>query len=670
MSRIKVSRNVFGLLFFIILSLFLSIETAAQCSGTYFKRSATTNVPLNGFIKNSADMTGDGIPDLVGYVGRFNPSNSGWEKLFISPANGTGSFGSPITINAPSGKNFQTFIVGNYDNDNLKDILIAATYPSARLIYRNNGNGTFTLIDLGELITGNFLFMLDINNDGKGDLVTDFGGLGADVRFHLGNGDGTFQAPVPLIMDRNIQPGDFNTDGKIDFIAGTTLLINQGNASFMPVSNAITLTNGEIIKDVRDFSGDGKPDIVTVTQNSPVIKVSLLTNLGNNSFQRADQMISPLPNSVTGDWLGNVYVGNFSGNSSPDILYSPNIADRYIVYTNDGAGTLSERTYFYNFNAEFVGDYDNDGKADALRVSEGNFYPDVPHKFFNEASLTVQKNVCNRFGQTRIVDFIRRGATDLSYWTPANGLWEYKNSSIVYWGAESFGDIPTPGDFNGDGSTDYAVYRNPTGDWWIRYGFNQSFSVHWGLPGDKPVASDYDGDGVSDLAVWRASEGNWYILFLGAQAYTVVHWGIDTDKPVPEDYDGDGKTDIAVYRPSTGTWYILNSSNLNLVTLQFGISSDKPVPADYDGDGKADIAVYRPADAYLHILRSANFAYAAFPFGASGDILQPGDYDGDFVFDFGTYRPSDQKWRTTNSAIEFTFGANNIIPTSSVLKIE
>ena len=75
-------------------------------------------------------------------------------------------------------------------------------------------------------------------------------------------------------------------------------------------------------------------------------------------------------------------------------------------------------------------------------------------------------------------------------------------------------------------------------------------TVQWGMPGDIPVPGDYNGDGTTDVAVYRPSTGTWYVQDQGA-----VAWGHPGDIPVPGDYNGDGTTDIAVYRPSTGTWY-------------------------------------------------------------------------------------------------------------------
>jgi hypothetical protein len=124
---------------------------------------------------------------------------------------------------------------------------------------------------------------------------------------------------------------------------------------------------------------------------------------------------------------------------------------------------------------------------------------------------------------------------------------------------------------------------------------------------DLPVPGDYDGDGKADVAVYRS--GDWWILLPGSvNGYMMVSWGGPGDVPVPADYDGDGKTDVAVYRPSTGTWYVLLSSSGNTsatVTQWGGNIGDVPVPADYDGDRKADVAIYRQSNGTWFLLKSA-----------------------------------------------------------------
>src|SRR5207302_2617628 len=66
--------------------------------------------------------------------------------------------------------------------------------------------------------------------------------------------------------------------------------------------------------------------------------------------------------------------------------------------------------------------------------------------------------------------------------------------------------------------------------------------------GDVPVPGDYDGTGHLELAVYRPTTAQWFIL--GPRGGRAVSFGApNLDMPVPGDYDGDGKTDMAVYRP-------------------------------------------------------------------------------------------------------------------------
>ena len=74
------------------------------------------------------------------------------------------------------------------------------------------------------------------------------------------------------------------------------------------------------------------------------------------------------------------------------------------------------------------------------------------------------------------------------------------------------------------------MFRPSTGTWYVRYSsttFTTGASTAFGASGDTPVAADYDGDGRSDLAVYRDSNNTWYVL--GQYA---VGFGTSGDMPV------------------------------------------------------------------------------------------------------------------------------------------
>ncbi|MDQ3800565.1 MAG: FG-GAP-like repeat-containing protein, partial [Acidobacteriota bacterium] len=210
------------------------------------------------------------------------------------------------------------------------------------------------------------------------------------------------------------------------------------------------------------------------------------------------------------------------------------------------------------------------------------------------------------------------------------------------------GDIPAPGDYDGDNNQDLAVFRPSTGEWITRKVYLNNCApmscvetVQFGASGDIPAPGDFDGDGKSDRVVFRPSGGDWYILFSSTGSYTGFHFGQNGDKPVTGDYDGDGKSDAAVIRRQDGKifWYISQSSDNGFVAIQFGNDEDKAVVADYNGDGKTEIAVWRPSNGTFYVLANyTDFSY--FQLGSSGDIPEPADFDGDRKADFAVYTPS------------------------------
>jgi len=247
---------------------------------------------------------------------------------------------------------------------------------------------------------------------------------------------------------------------------------------------------------------------------------------------------------------------------------------------------------------------------------------------------------------------------DIAVFRPSNGTWYIRDiNGLTELDFGRSGDRLVTGDYDGDGKTDIAVYRD--GVWQIRLSSDGSqLNFQWGLSTDIPVRGDFDGDGRSDLAVFRPSNGTWYIRNSLSGEFVAYQFGTAGDIPVAADLDGDGKSDISVFRPSDGTWYWLRSSDSSFAAIQFGVNGDIPLVADFDGDGIDDIAVFRPSNGTWYWLRSSDSSFAALQFGIDADIPVPADFDGDMITDIAVFRPSDGAWyilRSSDNTLDVQF---------------
>jgi hypothetical protein len=300
---------------------------------------------------------------------------------------------------------------------------------------------------------------------------------------------------------------------------------------------------------------------------------------------------------------------DFDGDGRQDfsILRFPSVAPQTITYFNLNSTGGVQIQPFGDASTDFPtpGDYDGDGKDD-LAIYRSGVVAQSEMWIFRSSDSAVQK---------------------------------------IFFGLN--GDQAVNRDYDGDGITDLATFRdgvNP-GDqafWYIRRSTSGpltnpgEFVIPFGTTGDgttsfdTPVPGDYDGDGKFDLAVYRfgiSPFNNYIVLRSSDNSVAYQPFGnFNSDYVVPGDYDGDGKYDFAIARTgAAGTspmvWWILQSSTGTTRTQTFGITSDLPAQGDYDGDARADIAVYRPgAAATFWVFESFNNAARPTRWGTTGDF--------------------------------------------------
>lgn len=222
---------------------------------------------------------------------------------------------------------------------------------------------------------------------------------------------------------------------------------------------------------------------------------------------------------------------------------------------------------------------------------------------------------------------------------PINGG-DWMLDQAVRWGAQNDGFAP--GDYDGDGKTDYTAVRR-TGNsltWFILSSSTGAMrAVNFGNADfGRLHGADFTGDGRDELVLAADVNGimTYYIgdAVTGALLFT-RQWGYAINRDIdlnllyhPADYTGDGKADfVAVRRTGVNLiWYILDpATNTSTATLwgygrqSAGSREDIPVRGDYDGDGRQDIAVYRFSNRTFYVLKSSDNGFIVQQWGESGD---------------------------------------------------
>ncbi|HVN17294.1 MAG TPA: FG-GAP-like repeat-containing protein [Dongiaceae bacterium] len=247
----------------------------------------------------AGDFNGDGFLDLA------TVSSS---SLLVLLGNGDGTFTPATTQSSVTLLNAASLTTADLNGDGKLDLAIADSGSNNVTILQGNGDGTFTQVSGEPTLPqfSNYVAAADFNGDGKLDLVFSEASCGnpdcptTSIYILLGNGDGTFQAPINESSSNApvaLGVADFNRDGRLDVVSvnsadntlsvyvqsGTPSLsvtqLSFGNQSVRTTSNAlpVTFTNtGSATLFFGPISTEGgNPGDFSQTNNCPIVGQAL-----------------------------------------------------------------------------------------------------------------------------------------------------------------------------------------------------------------------------------------------------------------------------------------------------------------------------------------------------------------------------------------------------------
>jgi hypothetical protein len=344
-----------------------------------------TKITLGPVVNDRGDSTGvawgdyDNDGDLDLFVGNF-----GTRFNFLYRNNGDGSF-TRITSGdiATDDPNSEGCAWGDYDNDGDLDLFVAVGLNGNDLLYQNNGDGTFTKVTSGSLVTSGGssrgCAWGDYDNDGYIDLFISNEQGQNNFLFH-NNGDGTFAkvASGKIVTDGGNSTGcawgDYDNDGYLDLFVPNNnennfLYHNNRDGAFTRITTGRMVTDGGSSFGCAwgDYDNDGYLDLFVANLNQ---RNFLYHNNGDGTFTKitSGQIVTDVGYSWGAAWAdydNDGFLDLFVANGPPS---GPGQND--FLYRNNGDGTFTKITTGSLVNDAASGDgcawgdYDNDGFLD------------------------------------------------------------------------------------------------------------------------------------------------------------------------------------------------------------------------------------------------------------------------------------------------------------------
>jgi hypothetical protein len=327
-------------------------KLTGDVSDTLVYNSGSTASAAPAVPAGAADFNGDGIPDLYYFDRNLEP------KIHLFLSNNRGSSGGETTLQVTAPCTTVTSLVtGDLNKDGFADLVFTCVSTGGSVLayaVLGNGDGSFQAPVSVGTVYGSQLALADVNKDGILDVVS-YGSLSPSTCTTLcssgfgvfkGNGDGTFSAF-----------GQIPTSGSIGSSFLATDIDKDGYTDLVVLNNASQTTNSiDIYRNVNATAFGVKKDNGTY---SPTYSIAL------QSYPTT---------------YANLFMGDFNGDGLPDLgaVATPS-GPAVITAALNGStagnvsfgipGTLTLASGVTDIQ---TGDLNGDGFADLIVTSAGN----------------------------------------------------------------------------------------------------------------------------------------------------------------------------------------------------------------------------------------------------------------------------------------------------------
>jgi hypothetical protein len=445
------------------IAIFIFLVTySAVLNGQYFEKitsGALVDIKQRNYSSTWADVNNDGFDDMLILELDVDLQS----MLYMNNGDGTFTANPNSGISEHMGPSISA-TWADFNNDGFLDVYICNTAndgdeQSKNMLFKNNGNGTFTRITAGEIVN-DYGWSLgaswaDYDRDGFVDLyVANFNGINY---LYKNNGDETFTKITTgeLVNESAASYGaywaDINNDGWPDLFVvnafGTSLppdqnclFINNGDGSFSKVVEGHIVNNIGISHGASwgDYNNDGFLDLFVSNHDWSENKFNFLyKNNGDGTFNQISDInvATDINTSYGSAWLDANNDGHL------DLIVANNkTSNRHnFFYISNGDGTfnsiLTDPVYvdvLRSFGMT-ISDYNNDGFADVFvstysTSQENGFYKNSGNS--NKwLAVSLQGTISNRAAIGARVNIWSGGIMQTREVNSASG--QYSSSSFV-----------------------------------------------------------------------------------------------------------------------------------------------------------------------------------------------------------------------------------------------